>query len=85
MNDISIKDAVSFAAQVAQVVLSYQAQGYIDISIKQVNDPNEEGKLQEQVLLDMKKNGESVEVRLFSKHDNDKVEIKEKTGKINGK
>lgn len=82
---LELKHAVTLAANIAQAALAYKEQGFTDISVKQVNDPNDEGKLQEQILLDMKKDGQNYEVRLFSKQEGGKLTIKAKEGKANGK
>lgn len=85
-DSITLKDAVTLAAQVSQKVLAYKQQGYTDISVKQVNDPTDNGTLQEQVLLDMQKDGKAVEVRLVTrKREDGDVQTKETKGKVNGK
>lgn len=82
---MEMKDVVAMSTQLADKIISYKETGYTNISVKQVNDPNDNGELQEMVLIDMVKNKEQVEVRLFSHTDKDgKLIVKEKKGKVNG-
>lgn len=79
---MEMKDVVSMAIQIADKVVALKEQGYTDISYKQVNDPGQDDKLQEMVLLDMKKDGEAVEARLFSKDVDGELIVQVKDGKL---